>query len=77
MTLAELSPAYLDSAQQIGQRLKQLRQAYHATQDEEQRRCYQRRILELKPIYTQCRELAALTAHYYDRSFCRNAKYTL
>ena len=77
MTLAELSPAYSEAAQQIGQRLKELRQAYRTAPDEEQRRAFRYRIAELKPIYTQCRELAALTAHYYDRSFRRDAKYTL
>ena len=31
----------------------------------------------LSGIMTQCRELAELTAHYYERGFYRDEKYTL
>lgn len=77
MTLAELSPSYEESAAAIGARLKQLRRARRESTDPEVQRRLRRRILELKPLYTQCRELAQLTAHYYDRSVCRNEKYTI
>ena len=77
MTLAQLSPAYEESAAALGARLKELRQARRESADPEVQRRLGRRILELKPLYTQCRELAQLTAHYYDRSFYRNEKYTL
>ena len=77
MTLNELSPAYRESAELIGQRLAELRLARRETRDEKTRAALQRRILDLKPLYTQCRELAVLTAHYYDRSFTRHEKYTL
>ena len=77
MTLAQLSPYYQESADLIGTRLKELRAARHQTENEAYQKSLDRRILELKPIYTECRELARLTAHYYDRSFYRNAKYSL
>lgn len=77
MTLAQLSPYYQESAALIGQRLKELRQARRQSDDEAHQKVLERRISELKPIYTECRELARLTAHYYDRSFYRNAKYSL
>ena len=35
------------------------------------------RLAVLTAMQTQCYELAALTAHYYERSFYRNEKYTL
>ena len=36
-----------------------------------------RRIAELTPILTEMNELAELTAHYYERGYYRNEKYTL
>lgn len=39
-------------------------------------RC-KRRIAELTPMLTQMNELAELTAHYYDRGYYRNEKYTV
>jgi hypothetical protein len=36
-----------------------------------------RRIAELTPMLTQMNELAELTAHYYDKGYYRNEKYTL
>ena len=36
-----------------------------------------RRIAELTPLLQETRELAALTAHYYDRSYHRHERYTL
>ena len=34
-------------------------------------------LLELTPLLQETRELAALTAHYYDRSYHRHERYTL
>ena len=36
-----------------------------------------RRIVALTPLLTEMNELADLTAHYYDRGYWRNEKYTL
>ena len=36
-----------------------------------------RRIAELTPLLQETRELAALTARYYDRSYHRHERYTL
>ena len=35
------------------------------------------RIRDLMPLLQEARDLALLTAHYYDRSYYRNEKYTL
>lgn len=77
MSLADLSPAYEESARLIQTRLKELRTALSKTADPEEKWHLQRRIAELTPILTQMNELAELTAHYYDRGFWRNEKYTL
>ena len=39
-------------------------------------RC-KRRIAELTPMLTQMTELAELTAHYYDRSYYRDERFTV
>ena len=77
MTLAELSPAYALSAALLRQRLKELRQQAATTEDPEELWHLKRRIAELTPMLTQMNELAELTAHYYERGYYRNAKYTL
>ena len=77
MKLAELSEYYEASAQLLRIRLSQLRKAVQNTDDPEEKWHLQRRIAELTPILTQMNELAELTAHYYDRGYWRNEKYTL
>ena len=77
MTLAELSPGYEESARLLRQRMKELRSAIRSTADPEEKWHLQRRIAELTPILTQMNELADLTAHYYDRGFWRDEKYTV
>ena len=37
---------------------------------------YTHLITELTPLLQETRELAALTAHYYDRSYHRHERYT-
>jgi len=77
MALAELSPVYEESARLLRQRLKELRVQLQTAETAGE--CWQlkRRISELTPMLTQMNELAELTAHYYDRGYWRNEKYTL
>jgi hypothetical protein len=77
MTLEELSAGYQESARLLRQRMKELRKSIHQTDDPEEQWRLQRRIAELTPILTQMNELAELTAHYYEKGFWRNEKYTL
>ena len=77
MKLAELSPAYEESARLLRQRMKELRRSIQETEDPEEKWHLQRRLAELTPLLTQMNELAELTAHYYDRGFWRNEKYTV
>ena len=75
--LAELSQSYRAAAQPLRGRLRQLRQMLAQAEDPEEIWHIKRRIAELTPMLTQMNELAELTAHYYDRGYWRNEKYTL
>lgn len=68
MKLAELSPLYEDSARRIQGRMEELRLRLRTADDPDSVRQLRRRILDLQPMLRQCRQLARLTAHYYDRS---------
>ncbi len=77
MTLAELSPGYQQAAALLRARLRLLRQMLAQETDPEEIWHLKRRIAELTPMLSQMNELAELTAHYYDRGYYRNEKYTL
>lgn len=68
MKLVELSPLYEDSARRIQTRMEELRLRLRTTDDPDSVRRLRRRLTELQPMLRQCRQLARLTAHYYDRS---------
>ena len=77
MTLTELSADYEASARLLRKRLQQLRTELSASRDPEEIWRLKRRIQDLTPLLTQMNELAELTAHYYDRGYWRNEKYTV
>ncbi len=77
MSLAELSKDYALAARLLRARLRLLRQMLAAATDPEEIFHIKRRIRELTPMLTEMNELAELTAHYYDRGYYRNEKYTL
>lgn len=77
MTLRELSETYEAAAVPLRTRLRELRQRLAETEDPEEAWHIKRRIAELTPMLTQMNELAELTAHYYERGYYRNEKYTL
>ena len=77
MTLSELSPLYAESARLLQQRLKELRSRLPEAETSEEYWQLKRRISELSPMLTQMNDLAELTAHYYDKGYWRNEKYTL
>lgn len=68
MKLAEMSPLYEDSARRIQVRMEELCLRLRTTEDPDSVRCLRQRLTELQPMLRQCRQLARLTAHYYDRS---------
>ena len=77
MTLKEMSRDYEASAALLRARLRWLRQELAGTEDADTAWHLKRRIAELTPMLTQMNELAELTAHYYERGYYRNEKYTL
>lgn len=77
MKLCELAAGYLETAYLLRTRLRHLRQALKTEPDPENRAAIRHEIAELSSILTQCYDLAELTAHYYERGFKRNEKYTL
>ena len=77
MKLSELAPLYRAGEEVILERIRELTEQMEGAADPEEIRALGRRIGELKPMMRQCRELAELTARYYERGYCRNAKYTV
>ncbi len=77
MTLLEISRCYEDAAVPLRARLRQLRILLAQTDNPEEVWHLKRRIAELTPMLTQMNELAELTAHYYDKGYYRNEKYTV
>ena len=77
MNLTELSVQYSGSAAAIHGRIVELREWEKAEEDPDALFRLRRRIDELTPLWREARELASLTARYYDRSYHKNEKYTL
>jgi hypothetical protein len=67
VTLLEMSASYRSSAAAIHGRIVELRGQERAQADPEAAFRLRRRIDELTPLWREARELADLTAHYYDR----------
>ncbi|MBQ3357048.1 MAG: hypothetical protein IJG45_08080 [Oscillospiraceae bacterium] len=77
MRLAELSEGYRQAALLLRDRLRLLRKELKDASDPQRRASLRHEIALLSGIMTQCRELKELTAHYYERGYWRNDKYTL
>lgn len=77
MTLLEMSVSYADSAARIRLRITELQTALRQTTDPEVIRCLNRRMAALIPLQREMRELADLTAHYYDKRYRKHDKYIL
>lgn len=77
MTLLEMSQEYAEDARKLSQCLRPLRARLRECADAEERFRLRQKIAALTQVLTQTRELSRLTAHYYDRGYARNEKYTL
>ena len=77
MTLSEMSYVYREDAIHLRMRITELRQAGRTADSREEASRFKRRIADLEVLLRQTRELADLTAHYYERNFYRNEKYTV
>lgn len=77
MTLLELSELYAESARRIRRRILELRRAALLEPEAEAAWHLRQRAAMLEPMAREAQELAILTAHYYDRRYHNNEKYTL
>ena len=77
MKLCELSDGYKEAAKLLSKQLKRLRERLAKLDDPQERAALRYQIALLAEIMTQCNDLQELTAHYYERSYCRNDKYIL
>ena len=77
MTLLEMSVYYAESAALIRTRIAELTAAEKAETDPIAARRLRLRAETLRPLLREMRELAVLTARYYDRSYHKHEKYTL
>lgn len=77
MTLQELSMEYAAQAELLHDRLALLRrQEVNAATEYDRIRIHDR-VRILSAMWRDTRDIAALTAHYYERSHSRNANYIL
>lgn len=76
-TLRQISGDYAHAAAQLRERLRSLREQMALAEDPQARFALRQRIAVLTPILTEMNELAQLTAHYYDRGYYRDEKYTM
>ena len=77
MRLCELSEGYRLAAVPLRKKLRLLRLELKQADELSERAALRQEIALLSGIMTQCRELEELTAHYYERGFYRDEKYTL
>ena len=77
MTLLEMSVGYAESADALRRRMAELRAAERAETDPAEAGRLRRRAEALRPLLREMRELAVLTARYYDRSYHKHERYTL
>lgn len=77
MTLLELSAQYEKSAQLLRVRLSELRRQKKTAEDRQELFWLDRRMAALSQMLRQTNELAALTAHYYERGYYRNESYRI
>lgn len=77
MTLWELSRQYSAAAEALRERIKLLKQQAQETDSEAERQSLLARARILNTMRQETHEIAVLTEHYYERNYCRNAKYIL
>lgn len=77
MKLKELALSYRESAQWLAGRIRQLKGEMKQTDDPLKRRALQGRIDVLWTMYRETRDVAVVCERYYERGYCRNAKYKI
>lgn len=77
MKLEELAVDYRESAHLLEGRIRQLKQELPRTQDRLERIRLERRIEILTAMFRETRDVAVVCERYYERGYCRNAKYKI
>ena len=67
MTLLEMSAQYAESAAKLRERIVQLRAQARQAPSRDAAFALYRRAAALLPLWQEARDLAILTAHYYDK----------
>lgn len=75
MTMLELSVTYHAQADVLRLRIRELKEMRQGQADPEEIFRLTRSIAELEPLLREARELAAVTAHYYERGYHKDEKY--
>lgn len=77
MKLKELAVSYRASADRLAVRIAQLKRERAQTQDVQLRRALEVRIETLTAMFRETRDIAVVCERYYERGYCRNAKYKI
>ncbi len=77
MTMLELSFEYRNHAQELKERLNELKTQEKEAFTTKERQYLRQRIYLLQVMWRETRDLAVLTERYYERGYRRNVRYTL
>ena len=77
MKLNELALSYRESAQWLAVRIRQLKGELDRAEDPLERNSLEGRIRILWTMYRETRDVAVVCERYYERGYCRNAKYKI
>jgi hypothetical protein len=77
MNLYELSLSYRAGAEALRSRIRELSKAAQQAADPEEREKLLCRITALRPMLQEANELTFLLAHYYEKGYHRNERYTI
>jgi len=72
-----LALSYRESAQWLAGRIRQLKGELARSEDPMERCRLQGRIEILWAMYRETRDVAVVCERYYERGYCRNAKYKI
>ncbi len=77
MKLEEIAIEYRRSAHLLEERIRQLKRELSGVQDRMERIRLEARIEQLTAMFRETRDVAVVCERYYERGYCRNAKYKI
>jgi len=75
LKLKELAVSYRESAQWLAERIRQLKGELEQEKDPLVQNNLRRRIEILWAMFRETRDVAVICERYYERGYCRDAKY--